>query len=106
MIEALEKEKSEMNARVALMERKDLYDFLEAKMEGFQIANHPGTIGGFENLNPTITKKWVEIPTLNLEEFGNVREFPEVCVACKRMGRMETNMLYLPTSLGLPAEHK
>ncbi|KAL2623832.1 hypothetical protein R1flu_008077 [Riccia fluitans] len=40
-IEALEKEKSEMNARVALMERKNLYDLLEAKMEGFQIANHP-----------------------------------------------------------------
>ncbi|KAL2643635.1 hypothetical protein R1flu_011222 [Riccia fluitans] len=38
-IEALEKEKSEMNARVALMERKNLYDLLEAKMEGFQIAN-------------------------------------------------------------------
>ncbi|KAL2624082.1 hypothetical protein R1flu_008327 [Riccia fluitans] len=68
-IEALEKEKSEMNARVALMERKDLYDLLEAKMEGFQIANHPGTIGGFENLNLTITKKWMEISTLNLEEF-------------------------------------
>ncbi|KAL2613725.1 hypothetical protein R1flu_025417 [Riccia fluitans] len=68
-IEALEKEKSEMNARVALMKRKDLYDLLEAKMEGFQIANHPGTIGGFQNLNLTITKKWVEIPTLNLEEF-------------------------------------
>ncbi|KAL2653275.1 hypothetical protein R1flu_021403 [Riccia fluitans] len=68
-IEALEKEKSEMNARVALMERKDLYDLLEAKMEVFQIANHLGTIGGFENLNLTITKKWVEIPTLNLEEF-------------------------------------
>ncbi|KAL2621931.1 hypothetical protein R1flu_002136 [Riccia fluitans] len=68
-IEALEKEKSEMNAKVALMERKDLYKFLEAKMEGFQIANHPGTIGGFENLNLTITRKWVEIPTLNLEEF-------------------------------------
>ncbi|KAL2635720.1 hypothetical protein R1flu_007199 [Riccia fluitans] len=67
-IEALEKEKSEMNARVALMERKDLYDLLEAKMEGFQIANHPRTIGDFENLNLTITKKWVEI-TLNLEKF-------------------------------------
>ncbi|KAL2644043.1 hypothetical protein R1flu_011630 [Riccia fluitans] len=60
-IQALEKEKSEMNARVALMERKDLYDLLEAKMEGFQIGNHPGTIGGFEKLNLTITKKWVEI---------------------------------------------
>ncbi|KAL2633272.1 hypothetical protein R1flu_004751 [Riccia fluitans] len=34
-IDALEKEKNEMNARVALMERKDLYDLLEAKMEGF-----------------------------------------------------------------------
>ncbi|KAL2629724.1 hypothetical protein R1flu_014410 [Riccia fluitans] len=44
-IEALEKEKSKMNARVALMEKKDLYDLLEAKMEGFQIANHPETIG-------------------------------------------------------------
>ncbi|KAL2633829.1 hypothetical protein R1flu_005308 [Riccia fluitans] len=32
-IQALEKEKSEMNARVALMERKDLYDLLEAKMK-------------------------------------------------------------------------
>ncbi|KAL2621291.1 hypothetical protein R1flu_001496 [Riccia fluitans] len=78
MIKALEKKKSEMNARVALMERKDLYDLLEAKMEGFQIANHPGTIGGFENLNLTITKKWVEIPTLNLEEFEKCPvDFPE-----------------------------
>ncbi|KAL2621218.1 hypothetical protein R1flu_001423 [Riccia fluitans] len=34
-IEALDKEKSEMNAKVALMERKDLYDLSEAKMEGF-----------------------------------------------------------------------
>ncbi|KAL2609356.1 hypothetical protein R1flu_027929 [Riccia fluitans] len=67
-IEALEKEKSEMNARVALMERKDLYDLLEAKMKGFHIANHLGTIGSFENLNLTITKKWMEISTLNLEE--------------------------------------
>ncbi|KAL2614204.1 hypothetical protein R1flu_025896 [Riccia fluitans] len=68
-IQALEKEKSEMNSKVALMERKDLYDLLEAKMEGFQKANHLGTIGGFENLNLTIKKKWVEIPTLNLEEY-------------------------------------
>ncbi|KAL2635498.1 hypothetical protein R1flu_006977 [Riccia fluitans] len=34
-IETLEKEKSKINARVALMERKDLYNLLEAKMEGF-----------------------------------------------------------------------
>ncbi|KAL2636084.1 hypothetical protein R1flu_007563 [Riccia fluitans] len=77
-IQALEKEKSEMNVRVALMEKKDLYDLLEAKMEGFQIANHPGTIGGFENLDLTITKKWVQIPTLNLEEFEKCPiAFPE-----------------------------
>ncbi|KAL2629705.1 hypothetical protein R1flu_014391 [Riccia fluitans] len=68
-IEALEKETRKMNARVALMERKDFYELLEAKMEGFQIANHPRTIGGFENLNLTITQKWVEILVLNLEEF-------------------------------------
>ncbi|KAL2650450.1 hypothetical protein R1flu_018578 [Riccia fluitans] len=71
-IQALEREKCEMNARVALMERKDFYAFLEAKMEGFQIANHLGTIGGFENLNLTITRKWVEIPALNLEDLRNV----------------------------------
>ncbi|KAL2654184.1 hypothetical protein R1flu_022312 [Riccia fluitans] len=34
-IEALEREKHKMNARVALMERKDLYKLLEAKMGGF-----------------------------------------------------------------------
>ncbi|KAL2629986.1 hypothetical protein R1flu_014672 [Riccia fluitans] len=34
-IEALEREKHEMNAKVALMEREDLYELLEAKMEGF-----------------------------------------------------------------------
>ncbi|KAL2609922.1 hypothetical protein R1flu_028495 [Riccia fluitans] len=77
-IDALEKEKAEMNAKVALMEKKDLYDLLEAKMEGFQIANHPRMIGGFENLNLTITKKWVEIPTLNLKEFEKcLVDFPE-----------------------------
>ncbi|KAL2650008.1 hypothetical protein R1flu_018136 [Riccia fluitans] len=77
-IEALEKEKREMNAKVALMERKDLYELLEAKMEGFQIANHPRTIGGFENLNLTIMQKWVEIPALNLEEFEKCpADYPE-----------------------------
>ncbi|KAL2624389.1 hypothetical protein R1flu_008634 [Riccia fluitans] len=76
-IEALEREKHEMNARVALMERKDLYELLEAKMEGFQIANHPGTIGNFENLNLTITRKWMEIPTFNLEEFEKYPTSPD-----------------------------
>ncbi|KAL2631130.1 hypothetical protein R1flu_015816 [Riccia fluitans] len=77
-IEPLEKEKREMNAKVALMERNDLYELLEAKMEGFQIANHLGMIGGFENLNLTITRKWVEIPALNLEEFEKcLVDYPE-----------------------------
>ncbi|KAL2633600.1 hypothetical protein R1flu_005079 [Riccia fluitans] len=77
-IQALERKKCEMNAKVALMERKDLYKLLEAKMEGFQIANHLGTIGGLENLNLTIMQKWVEIPTLNLEEFEKYpADYPE-----------------------------
>ncbi|KAL2620010.1 hypothetical protein R1flu_000215 [Riccia fluitans] len=67
-----------MNARVAMMERKDIYKLLEAKMEGFQIANHLGTIGGFENLNLIIMRKWVEIPALNLEEFEKYpTDYPE-----------------------------
>ncbi|KAL2641544.1 hypothetical protein R1flu_009131 [Riccia fluitans] len=58
-IKALEKEKSEMNAKVALMERKDLYDLLEAKMEDFQIANHPRMIGGFEtSTSPSSKNGW------------------------------------------------
>ncbi|KAL2610951.1 hypothetical protein R1flu_022643 [Riccia fluitans] len=77
-IQVLEREKSEMNARVALMERKDLYELLQAKMEGFQIANHLETIGGFKNLNLTISRKWVKIPTFNLEEFEKcLADYPD-----------------------------
>ncbi|KAL2610338.1 hypothetical protein R1flu_028911 [Riccia fluitans] len=68
-IEALERDKCEMNAKVALMERKDLYKLLEAKMEGFQIANHPGTIGGFETSTSPSRKNGWRSPTFNLEEF-------------------------------------
>ncbi|KAL2607803.1 hypothetical protein R1flu_026376 [Riccia fluitans] len=47
-------------------------------MEGFQIANHPRMIRGFENLNLTITNKWVEIPMFNLEEFEKCpMDYPE-----------------------------
>ncbi|KAL2624320.1 hypothetical protein R1flu_008565 [Riccia fluitans] len=67
-----------MNSRVALMERKDLYELLQANMEGVQIANHLGTIGGFENLNLNITRKWMEIPTFNLEEFEKyLADYPD-----------------------------
>ncbi|KAL2624026.1 hypothetical protein R1flu_008271 [Riccia fluitans] len=83
-IETLEKEKSEMNAKVALMEKKDLYELLEAKMEGFQIANHPRMIGGFENFNLTITRKWVEIPALNLKEFEKCSaDYPEYALLAR-----------------------
>ncbi|KAL3694673.1 hypothetical protein R1sor_008324 [Riccia sorocarpa] len=68
-ISDLEEEKRLMNERVAMMEEKDLYELLEAKMQGYQIANHPGTLGDFENLNLTITRKWIAIPTLNLDMF-------------------------------------
>ncbi|KAL3695986.1 hypothetical protein R1sor_010062 [Riccia sorocarpa] len=42
-ISDLEEEKRLMNERVAMMEKKDLYELLEAKMQGYQIANHPST---------------------------------------------------------------
>ncbi|KAL2608371.1 hypothetical protein R1flu_026944 [Riccia fluitans] len=110
-IEALEMKKSEMNARVALMERKDLYKLLEAKMEGFQIANHPGMIGGFENLNLTITQKWVEIPMFNLEEFEKCpADYPESTRVCFKYESTilsdvpPTDNLALPITLNLTVD--
>ncbi|KAL2624126.1 hypothetical protein R1flu_008371 [Riccia fluitans] len=50
-----------MNAKVALMERKDLYDLLEAKMEGFQIANHLGTIGGHRTLQDEVDRTGIDV---------------------------------------------
>ncbi|KAL2630188.1 hypothetical protein R1flu_014874 [Riccia fluitans] len=64
MIEALEKVKSEMNARMALM--KGPLRFVGSQDGRLSDSQPSGMIGGFENLNLTITKKWVE--TLNLEE--------------------------------------
>ncbi|KAL2624174.1 hypothetical protein R1flu_008419 [Riccia fluitans] len=84
MIQVLEREKCKMNVKAALMERKDLYDLLEVKMEGFQIANHLGMIGGFENLNLTITQKWVEIPALNLKDFEKcLTDYPEYALLAR-----------------------
>ncbi|KAL3699827.1 hypothetical protein R1sor_017849 [Riccia sorocarpa] len=65
----LEKEKRLMNERMAMMQKKDLYELLEAKMQGYQIANHHGALGDFENLNLTIKRKWTRIPTLDLDKF-------------------------------------
>ncbi|KAL2630560.1 hypothetical protein R1flu_015246 [Riccia fluitans] len=92
-----------MNARVALMERKDLYELLEAKMEGFQIANHPGMIGGFENLNLTITWKWVEIPAFNLEEFEKCpMDYPEYAPLAREWDKWKhATVGTLPNSLAV-----
>ncbi|KAL3676226.1 hypothetical protein R1sor_026174 [Riccia sorocarpa] len=65
----LEKEKRLMNERVAMMEKKDIYELLETKMQGYQIPNHHGALGDFENVNLTITQKWTKIPTLDLDQF-------------------------------------
>ncbi|KAL3676438.1 hypothetical protein R1sor_026386 [Riccia sorocarpa] len=65
----LEKEKRLMNERVAMMEKKDLYELFETKMQGYQLPNHPGSLGDFENLHLTITRKWTKIPTLDLDQF-------------------------------------
>ncbi|KAL3680114.1 hypothetical protein R1sor_023070 [Riccia sorocarpa] len=65
----LEAEKQRMIDRVALMSRPDLYELLEAKLDGFQLANHAGVVGNFENLTLTLTRKWTTIPGLNLDKF-------------------------------------
>ncbi|KAL2633428.1 hypothetical protein R1flu_004907 [Riccia fluitans] len=77
-IEALEKEKSEMNARVALMERKDLYKRIETKIEGFQIANHQERLEVSKtSTSPSRGNGW-RSPTLNLEEFEKCpADYPE-----------------------------
>ncbi|KAL2653501.1 hypothetical protein R1flu_021629 [Riccia fluitans] len=67
-----------MNAKVALMERKRPLRFVGSQDGRLSDSQPSGTIRGFENLNLTITKKWVEIPTLNLEEFEKCpANFPE-----------------------------
>ncbi|KAL3685366.1 hypothetical protein R1sor_003388 [Riccia sorocarpa] len=68
-VHTLEAEKQHMSDRVALMSRPDLYELLEAKLDGFQLANHAGVVGNFENLTLTTTRKWIAIPGLNLDRF-------------------------------------
>ncbi|KAL3679666.1 hypothetical protein R1sor_022622 [Riccia sorocarpa] len=66
-VHTLETEKQCMSDRVTLMSRPDLYELLEAKLDGFQLANHAGVVGDFENLTLTTTRKWTAIPGLNLD---------------------------------------
>ncbi|KAL3691352.1 hypothetical protein R1sor_005003 [Riccia sorocarpa] len=76
-VHTLEAEKQCMSDRVTLMSRLDLYELLEAKLDGFQLANHAGVVGNFENLTLTTTRKWTEIPGLNLDRFQQCPdEFP------------------------------
>ncbi|KAL3697186.1 hypothetical protein R1sor_011262 [Riccia sorocarpa] len=49
------------------MSRPDLNELLEVKLDGFQLANHAGVVGNFENLTLTTTRKWTAIPSLNLD---------------------------------------
>ncbi|KAL3697188.1 hypothetical protein R1sor_011264 [Riccia sorocarpa] len=48
-VHTLEDEKQQMSDRVALMGKPDLYELLGAKMEGFQLQSHAGTVVDFQN---------------------------------------------------------
>ncbi|KAL3698176.1 hypothetical protein R1sor_012252 [Riccia sorocarpa] len=77
-VHTLEAEKQCMSDRVTLMSRPNLYELLEAKLDGFQLANHAGVVGNFENLTLTTTRKWTAIPGLNLDRFQQCPdEFPD-----------------------------
>ncbi|KAL3681644.1 hypothetical protein R1sor_024600 [Riccia sorocarpa] len=54
-VHTLEDEKQQMSDRVALMGKLELYELLGAKMEGFQLPSHVGTVVEFQNLVLTTT---------------------------------------------------
>ncbi|KAL3680752.1 hypothetical protein R1sor_023708 [Riccia sorocarpa] len=54
-VHTLEDEKQQMSDRVALMGKPDLYELLGAKMEGFRLTSHAGTVVDFQNLVLTTT---------------------------------------------------
>ncbi|KAL3695051.1 hypothetical protein R1sor_008702 [Riccia sorocarpa] len=84
-VHTLEDKKQEMSDRVALMGKPDLYEFLGAKMEGFQLPSHAGTVVDFQNLVLTTTQKWTGIPSLNLERFRQCPdEYPEFAAYAKQ----------------------
>ncbi|KAL3692198.1 hypothetical protein R1sor_005849 [Riccia sorocarpa] len=97
----LEAEKQRMTDRVALMSRPDLYELLEAKLDGFQLANHAGVVGNFENLTLTTTQKWTAIPGLNLDRFQQCPdEFPDFASYTEKWNGWKEHCSLCTSSLG------
>ncbi|KAL3685209.1 hypothetical protein R1sor_003231 [Riccia sorocarpa] len=97
----LEAEKQRMTDRVALMSRPDLYELLEAKLDGFQLANHAGVVGNFENLTLTLTRKWTAIPGLNLDRFEQCPdEYPDFASYAEKWNGWKEHCSLCTSSLG------
>ncbi|KAL3688981.1 hypothetical protein R1sor_015290 [Riccia sorocarpa] len=97
----LEAEKQLMTDRVALMSRPDLYELLEAKLDGFQLANHAGVVRNFENLTLTLTRKWTAIPGLNLDRFEQCPdEYPDFASYAEKWNGWKEHYSLCTSSLG------
>ncbi|KAL3700713.1 hypothetical protein R1sor_018735 [Riccia sorocarpa] len=100
-VHTLEDEKQQMSDRVALMGKPDLYELLGAKMEGFQLPSHVGTVVDFQNLVLTTTQKWTGIPSLNLERFRQCPdEYPEFAAYAKQWDGWNNHCSLCKSSLG------
>ncbi|KAL3681259.1 hypothetical protein R1sor_024215 [Riccia sorocarpa] len=100
-VHTLEDEKQQMCDRVALMGKPDLYELLGAKMKGFQLASHAGTVVDFQNLVLTTTQKWTGIPSLNLERFRQCTdEYPEFAPYAKEWDGWNNHCSLCKSSLG------
>ncbi|KAL3685579.1 hypothetical protein R1sor_003601 [Riccia sorocarpa] len=100
-VHTLEDEKQQMSDRVALMGKPDLYELLRAKMEGFQLPSHAGTVVDFQNLVLTTTQKWTGIPSLNLERFRQCPdEYPEFAAYAKQWDGWNNHCSLCKSSLG------
>ncbi|KAL3690240.1 hypothetical protein R1sor_016549 [Riccia sorocarpa] len=100
-VHMLEAEKQCMSDRVKLMSRPDLYELLEAKLDGFQLANHAGVVGNFENLILTTTRKWTPIPGLNMDRFQQCPdEFPDFASYAEKWNGSKEHCSLCTSSLG------
>ncbi|KAL3691354.1 hypothetical protein R1sor_005005 [Riccia sorocarpa] len=100
-VHTLEDEKQQMSDRVALMGKPDLYELLGAKMEGFQLQSHVGTVVDFQNLVRTTTQKWTGIPSLNLERFRQCPdEYPDFVAYAKGWDGWNNHCSLCKSSLG------
>ncbi|KAL3677105.1 hypothetical protein R1sor_027053 [Riccia sorocarpa] len=100
-VHTLEAEKQCMSDRVKLMSRPDLYELLEAKLDDFQLANHAGVVGNFENLTLTTTRKWTAILGLNLDRFQQCPdEFPDFASYAEKWNGWKEHCSLCTSSLG------